>query len=132
MMESEVDRYAAGLEVRRAVLGDDYVEQALNNANALSEPLQKLVTEYCWGEVWTREGLDRRTRSLLNIAMLAVMNRPDELKIHLRGALRNRCTLEEMRETILQVAIYAGVPAAMEAMRHLRALADAMEENEPA
>jgi len=116
------ERFDQGLAVRRAVLGDAYVDQAIGNADDLSNPLQELVTEYCWGAVWTREGLDRRTRSLLNVAMLSALNRPDELSLHLAGALRNGCTKEEIREVILQVGIYAGVPAAIDAMRKLKAV----------
>ena len=120
-------RYEDGLAVRREVLGDAYVDHALAGADELGEPLQKLVTEYCWGSVWTREGLDRKTRSLLNVAMLSALNRPAELAIHLLGALRNGCTADELREVVLQIAIYAGVPAGIEAMRHLR---KALEEHE--
>lgn len=121
-------RYAAGLAVRRAVLGDEYVDHAISSADALSEPLQKLVTEYCWGEIWTRNGLERKTRSLLNIAMLAVMNRPDELSLHLGGALRNGCSKEEIREVILQVGIYAGVPAAIDAMQKFKIILNEHEQ----
>jgi 4-carboxymuconolactone decarboxylase len=109
-----------GLEVRKAVLGADYVEASIKNADEFNRPLQELVTEYCWGAVWTREGLSRKTRSLLNLAMLSVLNRPHELELHLRGALRNGCSKEEIREVLLQVAIYAGVPAAVDAFRTAR------------
>ena len=122
------ERFDQGLAVRRAVLGDAYVDQAIGNADELSNPLQELVTEYCWGTVWTREGLDRRTRSLLNVAMLSALNRPDELSLHLAGALRNGCSKEEIRETILQVGIYAGVPAAIDAMRKFKAVLAEVEE----
>lgn len=120
-------RYQEGLAVRREVLGDAYVDRALAGADELGEPLQELVTEYCWGSVWTREGLDRKTRSLLNVAMLSALNRPSELAIHLRGALRNGCSADELREVVLQIAVYAGVPAGIETMRHLR---QALEEHE--
>ena len=109
-----------GLEVRKAVLGAEYVEAALKNADDFSRPLQELVTEYCWGAIWTREGLPRKTRSLLNLAMLAALNRPHELELHLRGALRNGCSKEEIREVLLQVAIYVGVPAAVDSFRTAR------------
>jgi 4-carboxymuconolactone decarboxylase len=109
-----------GLAVRKAVLGDDYVEASIKNADDFNRPLQELVTEYCWGAVWTRKGLPRKTRSLLNLAMLATLNRPHELELHLRGALRNGCTKEEIREVLLQVAIYAGVPAGVDAFRTAR------------
>ena len=112
--------FEKGMEVRRAVLGDDYVDSALANMDDFTAPLQELVTEYCWGSVWTRDQLDRRTRSLLNIAMLSALNRPHEIEIHLRGALNNGCTPEEIREVILQVAIYCGVPAAIDTMKIAR------------
>ena len=109
-----------GLEVRKAVLGADYVENSIKNADDFNRPLQELVTEYCWGAIWTREGLPRKTRSLLNLAMLCCLNRPHELELHLRGALRNGCTKDEIREVLLQVAIYAGVPAGVDAFRTAR------------
>ena len=105
-------RFEDGLAVRRAVLGDAYVDQALAEADELSRPLQELVTEYCWGAVWTRPGLARKTRSLINVAMLTALNRPHEVRLHLRGALQNGCTKEEITEVLLQAAIYCGVPAA--------------------
>lgn len=109
--------YERGLAVRKAVVGAGYVEKALAEKDDFSGPLQDLVTEYCWGAVWTREGLPRRTRSLLNLVMLTVLNRPHELKLHIRGALNNGCTKEEIREAFLQAGIYAGVPAAVDAFR---------------
>ena len=112
--------YDKGLEVRKAVLGAEYVETSIKNADDFNRPLQELVTEYCWGAVWTREGLPRKTRSMLNLAMLATLNRPHELELHLRGALSNGCTKEEIREMLLQVAIYAGVPAAVDSFRIAR------------
>ena len=112
--------YDKGLEVRKAVLGAEYVETSIKNADDFNRPLQELVTEYCWGAVWTREGLPRKTRSMLNIAMLATLNRPHELELHLRGALRNGCTKDEIREIPLQVAIYAGVPAGVDSFRIAR------------
>lgn len=114
------DVYDEGLRVRRAVLGDEYVDASLKNADALSRPLQDLVTEYCWGRVWTRDGLSHQTRSLLNVVMMVTLNRPHELRLHLRGALRNGCTPEEIAEAVLQTAIYAGVPAALDGFRHVR------------
>jgi len=117
MSQSKYDR---GLEIRRAVVGEDYVNQALANADEFSKPLQDLVTEYCWGSVWAREGLSRKTRSLLNIGMIAALNRPHELRLHLRGALTNGCSPDEIREVILQVAIYCGVPAAIDSNRIAR------------
>ena len=112
--------FEKGMQVRRAVLGDDYVDSALENIDDFTAPLQELITEYCWGSVWTRDQLDQRTRSLLNIAMLSALNRPHEIEIHLRGALNNGCTPEEIREVILQVAIYCGVPAAIDTMKIAR------------
>jgi 4-carboxymuconolactone decarboxylase len=114
------DRFARGLAVRRRVLGAHYVDEAVRNADDFTRPLQELVTEYCWGAVWTRPGLPRRTRSLLNLAMLTALNRPHEVRIHVRGALRNGCTREEIMETLLQAAIYCGVPAAIDSFRVAR------------
>jgi len=109
-----------GLEVRKAVLGAEHVEASMKTADDFNRPLQELVTEYCWGAIWTREGLPRKTRSLLNLAMLCCLNRPHELELHLRGALRNGCTRSEIQEVLLQVAIYAGVPAGVDAFRTAR------------
>jgi 4-carboxymuconolactone decarboxylase len=106
-----------GLEIRKAVLGDAYVDRALANMNDFNKPLQELVTEYCWGAVWGREGLDRAQRSMLNLAMISILNRPHELKAHIRGALTNGLTREQIAEVFLQVAIYAGVPAAVDSFR---------------
>lgn len=113
-------RFERGLAVRRAVLGAEYVDRALADADEFTQPLQELVTEYCWGEIWTRPGLPRKTRSLLNIAMLVALNRPHELKLHLRGALRNGCSRAEIMEVLLQAAIYCGVPAAVDSFRIAR------------
>ena len=113
-------RYEEGLAVRREVLGAAYVDKALAEADDLTRPLQELVTEYCWGAVWTRPGLPRQTRSLLNLAMLTALNRPHEIRLHLRGALRNGCTKEEIMEVLLQSAIYCGVPAAIDSVRIAR------------
>jgi 4-carboxymuconolactone decarboxylase len=110
-------RYEEGLVVRKAVLGDEYVDKSLRSADDFTRPMQDLVTEYCWGEIWTRPGLDRRTRSFLNLAMLTALNRPHEIKLHVRGALNNGLTRKELMEVFLQSAIYCGVPAALDAMR---------------
>ena len=115
------ERYEEGLAIRREVLGDEYVDAALESADELGRPLQELVTEYCWGALWGRPGLPRKTRSLLNVGMLAALNRPHELQLHTRGALRNGCTESEIVEVVLQVAVYCGVPAAVDAMRNVRA-----------
>ena len=112
--------YEAGLAVRRAVLGDEYVDRSLQEADEFMAPFQRLVTEYCWGDVWTRDDLPRPTRSLLNIAMLTALNRPDELRLHVRGALNNGCTPEEIRGVLLQAAIYCGIPAALSAFKIAR------------
>ena len=114
------ESFEKGLGIRRAVLGAEFVDNAIATADDFSRPLQELVTEYCWGEVWGRPGLDRRTRSLLNLAMLSALNRPHEIKMHVRGALANGVTKDEIREVFLQVAIYCGVPAAVDSFRIAR------------
>jgi 4-carboxymuconolactone decarboxylase len=110
-------RYDQGLAIRTAVLGADYVERAAANADEFSQPLQDLVTEYCWGAVWGRDGLSLKTRSMLTLAMVAVLNRPQELRTHIRGALTNGVTRDEIREIFLQVGIYGGIPAAVDSFR---------------
>jgi len=109
--------WQAGLEMRKAVLGAAHVERSLSNATEFGQPVQDLVTEYCWGAVWTRPGLDRRTRSLLNIVMLTALNRGHELGVHVRGAITNGVTVQEIQEALLQTAIYVGVPASLESFR---------------
>jgi 4-carboxymuconolactone decarboxylase len=109
--------YERGLEIRKQVVGKDYVEKSIAAADDLTRPLQELVTEYCWGAVWGREGLSRSTRSLLNVVMLTALNRPHELRLHLLGAIRNGCSKVEIREAMLQAGIYAGIPAAVDAFR---------------
>lgn len=109
--------YERGLEIRTAVLGKEYVEKSMQTADDFNRPLQELVTEYCWGAVWGREELPRKIRSMLNLAMISALNRPHELKVHVEGALRNGVTPAEIREVLLQVAIYAGVPAAVDSFR---------------
>ena len=121
------ERFEQGLQVRRAVLGDERVAASLNGASDFSRPLQELVTEYCWGAVWSRPGLDRRTRSLINLAMLAALNRKHELDLHVRGAVNNGCTSDEIREVLLQVVVYCGVPAGMEAFRVAEAALDSLD-----
>ncbi len=106
--------YEKGLKIRREVVGGAYVDAALkNNADDFSRPMQELVTQYCWGDVWSRPGIDRRTRSLLNLAMIAALNRPEELAAHVRGAINNGVTKDEIRETFLQVSVYCGMPAGL-------------------
>lgn len=121
------DMYDKGLEIRRAVLGAEYVDKAVASADEFNRAMQELVTTYCWGEVWGREGLDRRSRSMINIAMLTALNRPHELKLHVKGALNNGLTKAEISEILLQTAIYCGVPAAIDAFRTAR---QALEEAE--
>ena len=112
--------FETGLGIRTDVLGKDYVEKSLRAADEFNKPFQELVTEYCWGAVWGREGLSRKTRSLLNLAMIGALNRPHELKMHVKGALRNGVTKDEIREVFMQLAIYAGVPAGVDAFRVAR------------
>lgn len=121
------DSYDRGREIRTAVLGEGYVQRATETADDFTGPFQDLVTEYCWGAVWGRDGLSRKTRSMLNLAMLAVLNRPNELSTHVRGALTNGVSREEIREIFMQVAAYAGVPAAVDAFRVARATFDDIE-----
>jgi len=119
-MSSEKTRhetYETGLAKRRSVVGNEYVERSLEATNDFTRPMQELVTEYCWGVVWSRDGLPDRTRSLLNLAMLTALNRSQELATHVRGAIRNGVTEGEIQEVLLQTAIYVGVPAALESFR---------------
>lgn len=117
-MKSEL--YEKGMQVRRAVMGDEYVDRALADVDDFNGPLQDLVTEAAWGGVWTRPDLPRATRSMLNLAMLTALNRPHELKGHVRGALRNGVSRAELREVLLQAAVYCGMPAAIDAFRVAR------------
>jgi 4-carboxymuconolactone decarboxylase len=112
--------FERGLEIRKSVLGKEFVENSIKSADEFNMPMQELVTEYCWGAVWGREELPKKTRSMLNLAMLSALNRPHELKMHLRGALRNGVSRAEIREVLLQVAIYCGVPAGVDAFRNAR------------
>ncbi len=109
--------FEKGLSIRRAVLGADFVDKAIASADDFNRPLQELVTQYCWGEVWGRPGLDRKTRSIMNLAMLSALNRPHEVKMHVKGALNNGLTKDDIKEVFLQVAIYCGVPAAVDSFR---------------
>ena len=113
----ERERFETGMKIRREVLGDAHVDAAIAKRNAFSEAFQDLITRYAWGEIWTRPGLPRQTRSLITVAMLVALHREEELRMHLRAALRNGATQEEIRETLLQAAIYCGVPAAHSAFR---------------
>ena len=114
------DLYQRGLEIRKAVLSKEYVEKALAAADDFSRPMQELATEYCWGRVWSRPGLERRERSLINLAMISALNRPHELKLHVKAALTNGITREEISEIFLQVAIYCGLPAGIDSVRLAR------------
>ena len=111
------DLYDKGMKIRRQVLGDQYVVNALSKSGPFNDPLQELVTTYCWGWCWGRDGLAKRDRSLINLAMIAVLNRHNELKVHVRGALNNGLSREEIREVLLQVGIYGGIPAAVDSFR---------------
>ena len=114
------EKFDKGLALRREVLGEDYVARAMANADEFSRPLQELVTEFAWGTVWQREGLPRRDRSLMTVVMLVALNRPHELRLHLRGALNNGLSREELREALLHAAVYCGMPAAVDAFRAAR------------
>jgi len=116
----EKEMFEKGLAIRRQVLGSEYVDNALKTADSFNMPLQELVTTYCWGEIWGRPGLDRKTRSMLNLAMISALNRPHEVKAHVRGAINNGLTKEDIQEVLLQVAIYFGVPAAVDSFRIAR------------
>jgi 4-carboxymuconolactone decarboxylase len=109
--------FEKGLKIRKSVLGAEFVEKSLASADDFNMPMQRLTTEYCWGAVWGREELPKKTRSMLNLAMLSALNRPHELKMHIGGALRNGVTRAEIREVLLQVAIYCGIPAGVDAFR---------------
>lgn len=110
-------QFEKGLEFRKAVLGEDYVEKSLNGATAFNMEIQKLAVEYCWGEIWSRPGIDRKARSMVNLAMLTALNRHHEFKVHVRGAINNGVTVDEIKEILLQSAIYAGLPASLEHFR---------------
>ena len=112
--------FERGLQIRKDTLGADFVENSLKTADDFNMPMQELTTEYCWGYVWGRPGLDRKTRSMLNLAMISALNRPHELKMHVKGALKNGVTKDEIREVFMQVAIYCGVPAGVDSFRVAR------------
>ena len=112
--------FERGREIRSSVLGKEFVDNAFKTADDFNRPLQELVTEYCWGAIWGREELPKKTRSMLNLAMISALNRPHELKAHIKGALVNGVTRTEIREVLLQVAIYCGVPAAVDSFRIAR------------
>lgn len=118
------ERFEAGLKVRREVLGAEYVDKALAGADAFNREFQELTTEFCWGGTWARGVLERKTRSMLNLGMLSALNRPHEFKLHFRGALTNGCTLDELKEVLLQITVYCGIPAGVEAFRLAREVLD--------
>ena len=115
MMNKEL--FDKGLKTRREVLGAEYVDAAIKNADEFNMPMQEMVTQYAWGDIWNRPGLDRRTRSLLTLSMITALNRPHELKLHLRGAINNGVTKEEIKEVFLHAAVYCGAPAAIDSFR---------------
>lgn len=121
------EKYVQGMAVRREVLGDEYVDKAISSATDFTKPLQDLVTENCWGEIWTRSAIPKKTRSLITIATLAALKTPTELKAHVRGALRNGCTVEEIQEVLLQATVYCGVPAGVEAFSAAKDVIEAWE-----
>lgn len=114
------ERFDGGMTIRREVLGAAYVDRNMATADEFNMPMQELSTRYCWGDIWARPGLDRRTRSMLNLAMIATLNRPHEFKAHVKGALTNGVTKDEIKEVLLQVAVYAGIPAGMDSFRLAR------------
>jgi 4-carboxymuconolactone decarboxylase len=121
-MERDMNQelFDKGLKTRREVLGAEYVDASIKNADDFSMAMQHHVTQYCWGDIWNRPGLDRKTRSFLNLAMITALNRPHELKLHVRGAINNGLSKEEIKEVFLQAAIYCGVPAAIDSFRTAR------------
>lgn len=120
MTDDRDDVFDRGLALRKQVLGDAYVTRAMEGADAFSMPMQELSTQYCWGDIWSRPGLSRRDRSLLNIGMISALNRPHELKLHVKAALRNGLSQDEIQEALLQVAVYCGIPAGMDSIRIAR------------
>ena len=119
------DLYDKGMAIRRKVLGDAYVDKAMEGVDDFNRDFQRMVTEYCWGNLWGREALSHKQRSLNNLCLLAALNRSQELEAHVRGAIRNGCTVDEIRETLMQVAVYAVIPAGVEAFRVARRALDA-------
>jgi 4-carboxymuconolactone decarboxylase len=131
--EFDNENYHRGMRIRREVLGDAHVDRSLAAVSDFARPVQEYVTAVCWGEVWSRPGLDRRTRSLINLAMLTALNRNHELAVHVRGAVHNGCSTEEIQEVLLQAAVYCGAPAALESYRVAeRVLGEMAEASDPA
>jgi 4-carboxymuconolactone decarboxylase len=116
-MAKKSQLFEEGLEIRREVLGSAYVDNSLANANEFTEVFQEITTEWCWGYTWKRPGLDRKTRSLLNLAMLTALNRAPELKLHVRGALNNGVTVDEIKEVLVHATVYCGIPAGLDAFK---------------
>ena len=114
------ESFDKGLKTRREVLGAEYVDASIANADDFNRPMQELVTEYCWNEIWNRPGLARKTRSIMNLCMITALNRPHELKLHVRGAINNGLTKDEIKEVLLQTAIYCGVPAAIDSFKNAK------------
>jgi 4-carboxymuconolactone decarboxylase len=129
-MKMNKELFEKGLEIRRSVLGAEYVDSSIQNATDFNMPMQELVTQYCWGEIWGRPGLPRKTRSIINLAMITALNRPHELKLHVRGAINNGLTREEIQEVFLQTAIYCGVPAAIDSFRTAKEVFDEMDKED--
>jgi 4-carboxymuconolactone decarboxylase len=123
-----VDRetFEKGFQIRREVLGGQYVDKAMATADDFNRPMHELVTQYCWGEVWGRPGLDRKMRSIINLAMISALNRPNEFKAHVRGAIHNGVSRDEIREVLLQVMIYCGAPAGVDSFRMAREVFEEM------
>lgn len=119
-MTTREELFETGLTIRREVLGTDYVDRAIASADDFNRPFQELITEYAWGAVWSRPELPRKTRSMLNLAMLTALNRPHELELHVRGALNNGVTRDEIREIFMHASVYCGVPAALDSIRVAR------------
>ena len=117
---SKTELFEKGLKVRKEVLGEDYVNKSIAGADEFTRTMAEWSTEFCWGALWTRPGLDRKTRSIINLAMLSALGKTHELKLHVRGALKNGVTVEEIKEVLLQVAVYCGVPAGMDSFRNAR------------
>lgn len=124
---SNPEVFDKGLGIRRSVLGAEYVDKSIQGVSDLTVDMQELVTQYCWGEIWGRPGLDRRTRSFLNLAMITALNRPHELKLHIRGAINNGLTRDEVKEVFLQTGIYCGVPAMIDSMRCAKEVFDQLD-----
>ena len=121
----------AGLAARRSVLGDEYVDRAMKNADDFNKPFQEIVSEYCWGLCWTDETLSRRERSILNLGMIAALGKKEEFELHFRGALRNGLTPEELRSVLIQIAVYCGIPVGVDCFRHAKPIITEWQKNNP-